>query len=116
MSKDLEKENGFFVLYTNIDRLYCYYDNLLRSADGNYRYNEIIHEEERKLFRKKCTILNKMKLDLIQEMDKYYISTVETEKPSKPELIVETKIEPSETVEKDIVAETKPKDKVKKKK
>lgn len=116
MDKNLEKENEFFVSYTNIDRLYCYYDNLLRSADGNYRYNEIVDEEQKKMFRKKCAFLNKKKLDLLQEMDKYYIDTIETEKQPKPELIAETGTESSEIAEKGTVVETKPKDKTKKKK
>ena len=39
-TEDINTEMLYFIRLSNLDNLYNYYDNLIRSMEGNYNFND----------------------------------------------------------------------------
>lgn len=71
---DITKEVAYYVRLSNIEKVYNYYDNLLRSMEGNYQYfnDEESLKHDKEFYRKECLRLNSLKNKLIKEMNEFY--------------------------------------------
>lgn len=71
---DITKEVAYYVRLSNIEKVYNYYDNLLRSLEGNYQYfnDEESLKHDKEFYRKECLRLNSLKNKLIKEMNEFY--------------------------------------------
>ena len=62
----------YFVRLSNIDNLYNYYDNLIRSMEGNYNFNDGTTDKNKEEYRKECLNLRRLRNETIQAMNKFY--------------------------------------------
>ena len=71
---DINTEVAYYVRLSNIEKVYNYYDNLLRSLEGNYQYfnDEESLKHDKEFYRKECLRLNSLKNKLIKEMNEFY--------------------------------------------
>lgn len=71
-TEDINMELLYFVRLSNIDNLYNYYDNLIRSMEGNYNFNDGTIDKDKEDYRKECLNLSRLRNETIQEMNKFY--------------------------------------------
>lgn len=71
-TEDINMELLYFVRLSNIDNLYNYYDNLIRSMEGNYNFNDGAIDKDKEDYRKECLNLSRLRNETIQEMNKFY--------------------------------------------
>ena len=71
-TEDINMELLYFVRLSNIDNLYNYYDNLIRSMEGNYNFNDGTTDKDKEDYRKECLNLSRLRTETIQAMDKFY--------------------------------------------
>ena len=69
---DINMEMLYFVRLSNIDNLYNYYDNLIRSMEGNYNFNDGTTGKDKEDYRKECLNLSRLRNETIQAMNKFY--------------------------------------------
>ena len=73
-TEDINMELLYFVRLSNIDNLYNYYDNLIRSMEGNYNFNDGTIDKDKEDYRKECLNLSRLRNETIQAMNKFYKS------------------------------------------
>lgn len=71
-TEDINMELLYFVRLSNIDNLYNYYDNLIRSMEGDYNFNDGTIDKDKEDYRKECLNLSRLRNETIQEMNKFY--------------------------------------------
>lgn len=71
-TEDINMEMLYFVRLSNIDNLYNYYDNLIRSMEGNYNFNDETTDKDKEEYRKECLNLRRLRNETIQAMNKFY--------------------------------------------
>ena len=71
-TEDINMEMLYFVRLSNIDNLYSYYDNLIRSMEGNYNFNDETTDKDKEDYRKECLNLSRLRNETIQAMNKFY--------------------------------------------
>lgn len=71
-TEDINMEMLYFVRLSNIDNLYNYYDNLIRSMEGNYNFNDERTDKDKEEYRKECLNLRRLRNETIQAMNKFY--------------------------------------------
>lgn len=71
-TEDINMEMLYFVRLSNIDNLYNYYDNLIRSMEGNYNFNDGTTGKDKEDYRKECLNLSRLRNETIQAMNKFY--------------------------------------------
>lgn len=71
-TEDINMEMLYFVRLSNIDNLYSYYDNLIRSMEGNYNFNDKTTDKDKEDYRKECLNLSRLRNETIQAMNKFY--------------------------------------------
>ena len=71
-TEDINMEMLYFVRLSNIDNLYNYYDNLIRSMEGNYNFNDGTTYKDKEEYRKECLNLRRLRNETIQAMNKFY--------------------------------------------
>lgn len=71
-TEDINMEMLYFVRLSNIDNLYNYYDNLIRSMEGNYNFNDGTTDNDKEDYRKECLNLSRLRNETIQAMNKFY--------------------------------------------
>lgn len=71
-TEDINMELLYFVRLSNIDNLYNYYDNLIRSMEGNYNFNDGTTDKDKEDHRKECLNLSRLRTETIQAMNKFY--------------------------------------------
>ena len=69
---DINMEMLYFVRLSNIDNLYNYYDNLIRSMEGNYNFNDGTSHKDKEDYRKECLNLSRLRNETIQAMNNFY--------------------------------------------
>ncbi len=71
-TENINMEMLYFVRLSNIDNLYSYYDNLIRSMEGNYNFNDETTDKDKEDYRKECLNLSRLRNETIQAMNKFY--------------------------------------------
>ena len=71
-TEGINMEMLYFVRLSNIDNLYNYYDNLIRSMEGNYNFNDERTDKDKEEYRKECLNLRRLRNETIQAMNKFY--------------------------------------------
>ena len=71
-TEGINMEMLYFVRLSNIDNLYNYYDNLIRSMEGNYNFNDGTTDKDKEEYRKECLNLRRLRNETIQAMNKFY--------------------------------------------
>ena len=71
-TEDMKMERLYCVRLSNIDNLYNYYDNLIRSMEGNYNFNDGTTDKDKEDYRKECLNLSRLRNETIQAMNKFY--------------------------------------------
>ena len=71
-TEDINMEMLYFVRLSNIDNLYNYYDNHIRSMEGNYNFNDGTTGKDKEDYRKECLNLSRLRNETIQAMNKFY--------------------------------------------
>ena len=73
-TEDINTEMLYFIRLSNLDNLYNYYDNLIRSMEGNYNFNDRTADKDKEDYRKECLNLSRLRNETIQAMNKFYKS------------------------------------------
>lgn len=71
-TENINMEMLYFVRLSNIDNLYSYYENLIRSMEGNYNFNDETTDKDKEDYRKECLNLSRLRNETIQAMNKFY--------------------------------------------
>lgn len=69
---DTNKEYSYYIRLSNIDRLYNFYDNLLRSLHGDYNYNSEQTKKEIVSYTAECSRLSILRRKTIDELNNFY--------------------------------------------